>query len=92
MTFVGCGRLTSEVSYQQEIFMTQTNKMYYEIIVKEAIDPAWSDWLQGFSIQRSEDRYTHLSGYVSDQAALYGLLNTLCNLNLTLLRVHSDME
>ena len=72
--------------------MTQTNKMYYEIIVKEAIDPAWSDWLHGFTVQRSEDRYTHLSGYVSDQAALYGLLNTLCNLNLTLLSVRSEMD
>jgi hypothetical protein len=59
----------------------------YEIVVKEPIDPCWSDWLNNFTIQRTDERETVLTGWIIDQTALYGLLNTLRDLNLTLLSV-----
>ena len=59
----------------------------YEIIVKEPIDSTWSEWLDDFEITSTEGRATRISGQVSDQTALYGLLNRLRDLNLTLLDV-----
>ncbi len=67
--------------------MEQTSGDLYEIMVKEPIDPCWSDWLNDFTIQRTERQETRLTGWIPDQTALYGLLNTLRDLNLTLLCV-----
>jgi hypothetical protein len=72
--------------------MEQPSKAYYEIIIEEALDPSWSDWLNSFRITRIDNQNTCLSGWVSDQTALYGLLNTLCHLNLTLLSVHRKSD
>lgn len=67
--------------------MENTSGNFYEITIKEPIDACWSDWLHNFKITRINDQETRLSGWIADQTALYGLLNTLCNLNLTLIGV-----
>jgi hypothetical protein len=67
--------------------MDQNSCEFYEIYVKEPIDSSWSDWLEGFSITRTEGEETRISGQVKDQTALYGLLNQLRDLNLTLIRI-----
>lgn len=59
----------------------------YEIRVKEPIDPNWSDWLEDFVITRTEEKETRITGRVKDQTALYGLLDTMRDLNLTLIYV-----
>jgi hypothetical protein len=59
----------------------------YEIIVKEPLDPSWSEWFYGFIISRTEKQETIIVGRIRDQTALHGLLAKIQNLNLTLLSV-----
>jgi hypothetical protein len=73
---------------------------YYEIKLKEHLDPCWSDWFAGLKLAHLEGDETLLSGPLLDQAALHGLLERIRDLNLTLLSVcrgdpstqHSDKE
>jgi hypothetical protein len=57
----------------------------YRIKVKGRLDPSWSEWLGGFTIQSQRDDNTLLVGAVVDQAALQGILNKLFGMNLGLL-------
>jgi hypothetical protein len=57
----------------------------YEIFVLEPIDPSWSEWLEDFAICRTVEKETKISGRVKDKTALYGLLNQMRDLNLTLI-------
>jgi hypothetical protein len=57
----------------------------YRIRVKGQLDPSWSEWLGGFTIQSQRDDNTLLVGAVVDQAALQGILNKLFGMNLRLL-------
>jgi len=60
----------------------------YQITVEGRIDPSWSEWLSNMQlVSRKESDglcLTTLSGVLSDQAALRGLLNRLWDLNLVL--------
>jgi hypothetical protein len=63
----------------------------YHICVQGAIDPSWSDRLEGMKIHLSavegQARVTTLEGELSDQAALAGVLNSLYELHLPILMV-----
>jgi hypothetical protein len=65
--------------------------MRYEITVKGTLDARWSDWFSGMTLTvevRGDGRtLTQLKGWVSDQAALRGILIKLWDLNLTLISV-----
>ena len=56
----------------------------YAVRVAGHVDRRWSAWLDGFEIIPSEDE-TLIVGEVPDQAALYGLLSRLRDINLELL-------
>ena len=64
-----------------------TTPTHYQIKVKGQLDPRWSEWFDGLTISHEPDGSTILSGPVVDQAALYGILLKLHNLNLPLLSV-----
>jgi hypothetical protein len=57
----------------------------YHIRVKGHLDLYWAEWFDGLTITHEANGQTLLSGPVVDQAALYGLLLKMHNLNLTLL-------
>jgi hypothetical protein len=59
----------------------------YCIRIKGHLDPHWTDWFDGLAITHQDGGETLLTGPVVDQAALYGILLKLHNLNLTLLAV-----
>ena len=59
---------------------------YYRIKIKGLLEPRWSDWFAGMNITYEENA-TLLSGSVTDQSALHGLLNRIRDLNLPLLLV-----
>jgi hypothetical protein len=59
----------------------------YQIRVRGHLDARWSAWFDGLAIVHEPDGDTTLAGPVADQAALYGLLSRLRDLNLTLLAV-----
>ncbi len=60
---------------------------YYEIKIRGHLDPRWSEWFAGLSLKHLEGDETLLSGSLPDQAALYGLLERVRDLNLTLITV-----
>jgi hypothetical protein len=57
-----------------------------EIRVAEQLDQSWRIWFEGLALERDE-RGARLVGTVADQAALYGLLNKLRDLRLSLVSV-----
>ena len=64
----------------------------YEIQVQGHLDPAWADWFAGFTIRPAftsdGSAITILSGTVSDQSALSGILVHLNDLNFPLISVN----
>jgi hypothetical protein len=64
----------------------------YRIRVQGAISQRWMGWFDGMAIEiaQSSDgtQFTTLSGPLTDQAALRGILTKLWNLNLTLISVN----
>jgi hypothetical protein len=63
----------------------------YRIRLKGCLEDNWSDRLGGMVIKATEGpggaRETTLIGWLADQAALFGVLNTLYGLHLPLLSV-----
>jgi hypothetical protein len=64
-----------------------TDPASYHIRVKGQVGPEWSEWFDGMTITYDETNETILFGQVVDQAALYGILNKIQALGLTLLSV-----
>jgi hypothetical protein len=64
---------------------------FYRIEIKGLLDESWSDWFSGLTIEnwRTEDGSTHsqLTGPVTDQSTLRGILNKIWDLNLILISV-----
>lgn len=59
----------------------------YHITVSEQLDASWSSWFDGLSITHATDGATTLEGPIRDQSALYGLIDKLRDLGLTLVAV-----
>lgn len=59
----------------------------YEIRVAGRLTDRWSEWFDGLAIRDEPGGVTLLTGSISDQAALLGLLGKLQALNLTILAV-----
>ncbi len=61
---------------------------FYRILVKGHLQDRWEEWLEGLRICRNADGTTTLSGVLSDQAALHGVLLKIGNMNLKLISVN----
>jgi hypothetical protein len=61
-----------------------------EIRVKGQIKKQWSDWFGSLTISYSGHDETVLTGIVTDQAALYGIISHLRDLGLPLISVSSE--
>ena len=59
--------------------------MYVSIRIKGHLDPSWQEYLEGLEIVQETNGTSLLSGVLQDQSALYGVLNMMSQLNLTLL-------
>jgi hypothetical protein len=60
---------------------------FYEIVVEGLLSGQWSDWFEGLAIENDPSGETRLKGLLADQAALYGVLSKIHNLNLVLVSV-----
>jgi len=59
----------------------------YEIRIKGYLGSQWTDWFEGLTITLEENGDTLLTGPVTDQAALYGLLKKVRDLGMPLVSV-----
>ena len=59
----------------------------YRIRIRGHLDPTWSAWFDGLTVDQADDGTTELAGPLADQAALFGLLAWLRDLGATLLLV-----
>lgn len=59
----------------------------YEIRIEGHLTDRWSDWFDGLAICSDPNGETSLTGLLTDQAALYGVLSKIHNLNLVLISV-----
>lgn len=67
--------------------MDSTQRTIYHIRVHGRLDDKWADWFSGFAMTTRESGETLLSGTVSGQAELFGILAKINNLGLPLLMV-----
>ena len=63
------------------------NPGQYEIRLKGHLAPRWAAWFDGLSLSRQSDGTTIIHGFVSDQAALHGLLQKVRDIGLPLVSV-----
>jgi hypothetical protein len=59
----------------------------YEIRVEGHIGSSWSSWFEGLAIRCKENGETVLTGPITDEAALYGVLMRIRDLGLPLVEV-----
>jgi hypothetical protein len=67
--------------------MTMDKPCWYEIRVEGQLADRWSDWFEGLMILANPNGETTLSGRLIDQAALFGVLTKIHNLNLPLIAI-----
>jgi hypothetical protein len=63
----------------------------YEIRVQGILDEHWSEWFDGMTLSSDANGETTLSGPVTDQAALHGLLVKVRDLGLPLMSVFAEI-
>ncbi len=61
--------------------------LLYQIRVQGCVGSAWAEWFGGLTI-RQVGHESIITGEVRDQAALFGLLNQVRDLGLTLIAVN----
>jgi hypothetical protein len=59
----------------------------YEIRIRGLLDAYWGEWFGGLTVVHESDGTTTLSGALTDQAALHGLLTKVGGLGMTLISV-----
>lgn len=60
----------------------------YRIKLEGHLNPAWSEWFDGWRVTPDDDGATLLTGPVNDQSELHGVLARIRDLNLTLVYIH----
>ncbi|GAA3623543.1 hypothetical protein [Microlunatus ginsengisoli] len=59
----------------------------YQLRVNGHLDRHWSSWFAGLTLTHDDDGTTTLTGTVTEQAELHGLLTKVRDLGLTLISV-----
>lgn len=68
-------------------FNEKIQQPIYQIRLRGHLDYRWRDWFGGITVKLEDNGETLLSGPVTDQAALYGLLKKIRDLGMPLLSV-----
>ena len=66
----------------------------YNIVVKGRIEESWSENILGMQLSVDNSKknlnFSSLIGEIRDQNALSGVLNTLCEMHMTVVAVHTS--
>lgn len=60
---------------------------HYEIRITGHLDKRWSEQLEGLTFEHESNGTTNLSGALTDQAALHGVLNRIRDLGIPIISV-----
>jgi hypothetical protein len=66
---------------------TRRHPAVYQLRVAGRLDQHWSLWFGGLTLTHEDDGNTSLTGAVTDQAELHGLLTKIRDLGVTLISV-----
>ena len=66
---------------------TEHQPAVYQLRVAGLLDQHWSAWFGGLTLTHEDDGSTSLTGAVTDQAELHGLLTKIRDLGVTLISV-----
>lgn len=58
-----------------------------KVVIQGHLERSWMDWVEGLSITYPSEDETLLSGTITDQAALYGLIGKLRDLGVHLISI-----
>lgn len=58
----------------------------YQIVLEGCLDDHWADWFAGLTMSHNNN-ITILTGPITDQAALRGLLNRIWDFNLAIMAI-----
>jgi hypothetical protein len=61
--------------------------LVYQIRIKGHLGREWTEWFAGLTVTQEENAETLITGPVTDQAALHGLLRKVRDLGMPLLSV-----
>lgn len=64
----------------------EAQQAVYQVMVEGQLDTSWSGWFSGMTVS-FQDGVSTMTGPITDQAALRGLLSKIWDLNLTLISV-----
>ena len=64
---------------------TRDQPVIYQIRIRGHLGSQWTDWFGGMTITPTDDGDTLLTGPVTDQAALHGLLRKVRDLGMPLI-------
>ena len=67
--------------------LTDQPPTFYRLRVAGLLDQHWSPWFDGLTLTHEDDGSTSLTGTVTDQAQLHGLLTKIRDLGTTLISV-----
>ena len=59
----------------------------YRIRIRSHLDDRWMSWFEGLTIHHKSNGETVLTGFIQDQAALFGTLMKIRDLGLALIAV-----
>jgi len=59
----------------------------YRVEIEGHLDRSWAEWFDGMAIDQQPNGMSVLSGSVTDQSALFGLLKKMHNMGLTIISV-----
>ena len=85
-------RLSSQRSWPVPAVVTASSAVTYEFRVEGHLDDHWSAWLGELTITRHHDGTSTLTGPVTDQAQLHGLLARLRDIGATLLSLNARVQ
>jgi hypothetical protein len=89
MDFENEPRISSSGSQDSDLCCGPSQqRQCYEIRFKGHLDNHWADWFYGCRQTREEDGTTTMVAPVIDQADLFGLLNKVRDLSLSLISVN----
>ena len=65
-----------------------SESIHCNIKIKGHLSDRWDDWFGGLTIENQPDGSAVISGFLPDQAALYGVLDRMRDLGVTLISLN----